>query len=629
MGYSNLRIGGLASGIDIDQIISDLMKVERTRVDKLYQQKQLLEWQKEDYRNVNLKLKSLYDFVFNMKLQGTYLKYKTTVTLSSGQPADTYFTASAGASAIPGEYTVSVENLAESAKLESGSSISKPIVGGTISFPIEVTSNKNKFIMLVDGVEKTIEIEAKTYNNIEELKAALQTAINNAFGEGKISVSNGQNSNLIIAPAENYDKSITITLKSYPNSENDILSALGFSDGATYKQIDPSKSIADQRRYFANDPFGGNDALSEFKFTITASGKSKTFTFKTTDSLNYILSAISSDSEINVTAYYDPITDKVVFKTKDTGASASIKIVNEPGYGNLFGSGGAFNINSDVEVYGSNAKVVIKGITIEKSTNTFTISGITFNLKKEMAPGESATLKVERDIDGVVDTIKKFVELYNETIDYINKELSEQRYRDYLPLTDEQKKEMKEDEIKLWEERARSGLLRSDQLVMSIRDKMREILYTPVKGLPAEFDSLLDIGIKTGSYYEKGKLYLDEAKLREALSKDLDAVMRLFTNAGDSSTGKGIAVSLYDVLKAGIKSITDKAGGGDFEVFDNSLLARRIREVDDRIKIMEEKLKEIEDRYWRQFTEMEKAISAMNQQSMWLASQLGLYSSNS
>ncbi|KXG78775.1 Flagellar hook-associated protein 2 [Fervidicola ferrireducens] len=526
MAYSNLRIGGLASGIDIDQIISDLMKVERTKVDKLYQQKKILEWQKEDYRNINLKLKSLYDFVFNMKLQGTYLKYKTTGTLSSGQSADTYFTASAGASAIPGEYKVSVVSLAESAKLESGSPIS-----------------------------------------------------------------------------------------------------------VTYKQIDPSKSIKDQRDYFANDPFGGNDTLSEFKFTITANGKSKTFIFKTTDSLNYILSTISSDSTINVSAYYDPITDKVVFKTKDTGASTSISIINENGGGNLFGETGAFKISGSGT--GKNAVVKISDIdgtneiTIEKTSNTFTIGGITFNLRKEMAPGESAILKVERDIDGVVDTIKKFVELYNETIDYINKELSEQRYRDYLPLTEEQKKEMKEDEIKLWEEKARSGLLRSDQLVMSIRDKMREILYTPVKGLPAEFDSLLDIGIKTGSYYEKGKLYLDEAKLREALSKDPEAVMRLFTNAGDSSTGKGIAVSLYDVLKAGIKSITDKAGGGDFEVFDNSFLARRIREVDDKIKVMEEKLKEIEDRYWRQFTEMEKAIAAMNQQSMWLANQLGLYSSNS
>lgn len=617
MVSSNLRIGGLVSGIDIDQIVSDLMKVERTRVDKLYQQKQLLTWQKEDYRNVNLKLKSLYDFVFKMRLQGTYLKYKTIGTLASGLSADSFFTATAGASAVAGEYTVSVRELAESAELKSAGSLSG-LRGEAITGPVSV----EPFIMVVDGVEKIVEIEANSYN-IGELKEALQYAIDTAFGPGKISV-NVQNSSLVIAPAESYDKSVTIVLK---ESSPGLLSALGFSDGATYRQIDPSKSIAQLRANFANDPFGGNNDLTEFKFTVTANGVSKTFTFSVDESLNSILSKISADKDLNVSAYYDPITDKIVFKTRNTGASASISIVSEEGGGNLFGENGAFKISGSAS--GKNAVVVINGITMEKSSNTFTVNGITFTLKKAMGEGESATLNVERDIDSVVETIKTFVELYNETIEYINSKLTEQRYRDYPPLTDEQKKEMTEDEIEKWEKMARSGLLRSDQLLISIRDRMRQILYTPVNGLPAEYDSLLDIGIKSGAYYEKGKLYLDEEKLREALNQDLEAVMKLFTNQGSDSTGSGVAVSLYDALKNGIKSITDKAGGGDFEVFDNSLLARRIREIDERIDTMEEKLREIEERYWKQFTQMEKYISAMNQQSLWLASQFGLYGSGS
>jgi flagellar hook-associated protein 2 len=53
MMYGPMRIGGLASGMDIDQIVSDLMRAERMRVDKLYQQKQVMEWQKADYREIN------------------------------------------------------------------------------------------------------------------------------------------------------------------------------------------------------------------------------------------------------------------------------------------------------------------------------------------------------------------------------------------------------------------------------------------------------------------------------------------------------------------------------------------------------------------------------------------------
>ncbi|TYP58582.1 flagellar filament capping protein FliD [Thermosediminibacter litoriperuensis] len=630
MPYSTLRIGGLASGIDIDQIVSDLMKVERMRVDKLYQQRQILEWQKQDYRDINLKLKALYDNVFNMKLQGTYLKYKVTGTLSSGASSDVYFTATAGSTAVAGEYTVNVKSLATNAQITSSDSITKELTGTSISFPVTVDSTKNKFQMVVDGVEKTISIAENTYNDVTSLAAAIQNAVDNAFGSGKILVGTKSDS-ITFAPAPNYNHDITITLKNYSHPDENILGTLGFSDDATYTEIDPTQSIADQRDLFKNDPFGGDGSLSEFKFTIYNGDKSETFTFKTTDSISYILSKISSSENIRVTAYYDSLTDKVVFKSKDTGANASIKIENLAG--NLFGDGstpGAFNIDSGESATGTNSTIVINGITVENQSNSFTLNGIQFTLKQAMPETETATLRIESDIDGVVESIKNFINLYNDTIDAINKKLSEERYRDYPPLTDAQKKEMKEDEIKLWEEKAKSGLLRSDPLLSSIVNKMRQTLYTPVSGLPAEIDSLYDIGITTGTYIEKGKLHLDENKLRQALSKDLNAVMRLFTNTNETDSDQnGIAVKLYDILKSGMKSITDKAGGGDFEIFDNSLLARQIREIDERIDSVEEQLKRIEDRYWRQFTEMEKAISAMNQQSLWLASQMGLYGSQS
>jgi flagellar hook-associated protein 2 len=75
--YGPMRIGGLASGMDIDQIVSDLMRVERMKVDKLYQQKQVMEWQKADYREINLKLRSLYNTSFDMKLSKLIFKVQS------------------------------------------------------------------------------------------------------------------------------------------------------------------------------------------------------------------------------------------------------------------------------------------------------------------------------------------------------------------------------------------------------------------------------------------------------------------------------------------------------------------------------------------------------------------------
>jgi len=73
---SGLRIGGLASGIDTDSIIKDLMKAQRIPVDKLKQNKQVFQWQQEGYREINNSLRAFRDKVFNMKLQATYLAKK-------------------------------------------------------------------------------------------------------------------------------------------------------------------------------------------------------------------------------------------------------------------------------------------------------------------------------------------------------------------------------------------------------------------------------------------------------------------------------------------------------------------------------------------------------------------------
>ena len=62
---STMRISGLASGMDIDKLVSDLMKAERMPLDKLKQKKQILEWQRDDYRSMNTLLQDLDSYIFN------------------------------------------------------------------------------------------------------------------------------------------------------------------------------------------------------------------------------------------------------------------------------------------------------------------------------------------------------------------------------------------------------------------------------------------------------------------------------------------------------------------------------------------------------------------------------------
>ncbi len=58
-GISGIRFGGIASGLDTESIVRQLMQVERMKVDRYAQKKQTLEWKRDDYRDINTKLLAL------------------------------------------------------------------------------------------------------------------------------------------------------------------------------------------------------------------------------------------------------------------------------------------------------------------------------------------------------------------------------------------------------------------------------------------------------------------------------------------------------------------------------------------------------------------------------------------
>lgn len=61
---TDLRITGLMSGIDTESMIESLMKAERTKVDTVKQDRQLVVWRKEMYNNLN---KEFANFIINTR----------------------------------------------------------------------------------------------------------------------------------------------------------------------------------------------------------------------------------------------------------------------------------------------------------------------------------------------------------------------------------------------------------------------------------------------------------------------------------------------------------------------------------------------------------------------------------
>jgi flagellar capping protein FliD len=222
----------------------------------------------------------------------------------------------------------------------------------------------------------------------------------------------------------------------------------------------------------------------------------------------------------------------------------------------------------------------------------------------------------------VSETITKFVEDYNKLIDKIYSLTTEKgEYRNYSPLTDAQKKDMKESEIELWEKKAKTGLVRSDTNLVSLVTELRQSLLLQSDSTL----SLSEMGLSSGSYSDRGKLSIDTTKLNEALETRMDEVQDLFTNKEN-----GLAVKFNSILAKNVQTSISNPGrlvlvagvANTSSDIKNSLFDR-IKTIESTITNLQRIYDSQKERYWKQFSNLETAMSKLNSQSSWLTQQLG------
>ncbi|AHM55649.1 flagellar hook-associated protein 2 [Peptoclostridium acidaminophilum DSM 3953] len=543
---STIRFGGIASGLDTESMVKELMKAERAKVDKLQQNKQTKTWVQEAYNDMN---KSFANFILDSKkalgLTSTTSTGSTFTTSyssltwvkSASSSNESTFTATATTSAVSGTHNIEVKQLAT-------------------------------------GVNKA-SIKDIVARNVE-LGGALTD--------------------------------VTSTTE---------LSELGIADG-----------------------------------TLTFDGAAEAISYVSTDTIATLVGKINAlkdadGNALGIKATFDETSNRLFLSTTAMGSNAQIKITDDGG-GLFTGPASKFatdlDLNSELYV-GQDAEINFDGAEgIKYSSNQFTINGITIDLKAAQ-PGVTNTIKVDTNIDGIIEKVKAFVDSYNTLVDSVNTKLGEKKYRDYQPLTDEQKEAMDEDTRKLWEEKAKSGLLRNDSTLQRTLQTIRSSLYEKVEGVSGAFSSMFEIGITTGSYTDKGKLEIDETKLREKIMQDPDGVMELLfktSSSSDEETKKsetGIVNRIYDNMVEGMKDVIDKAGAGDNATLyrkvqsnimiefvvkgSKSLIDEDLLSIAKRIDTENDRLSNVEDRYWKRFTALEKAMQQMNSQSTWLSQQLG------
>lgn len=265
-------------------------------------------------------------------------------------------------------------------------------------------------------------------------------------------------------------------------------------------------------------------------------------------------------------------------------------------------------------VKSSDSEIVLDGATLSSNSNEFSVNGLSISLKNVTAEGQSVTLNTTTDIDAVYNMVKDFVKKYNEVLEELNEKYNAKSAKGYDPLTDEQKEVMTEDQIEKWETKIKDALLRRDDTVNGIIMVMRSSLLTSTKVDGVAY-SLSSFGIMTSSdYTEKGKLHIfgdpdDETystetnKLKEAIESNPDAVMKTLADAGQA---------LYEALT---KKMERTSLSSALTFYNDKKMDSEQTAYKKQIKEMETKLTDLEDRYYKKFTAMEKAMTQMQSQT--------------
>lgn len=519
---AGIRLSGLASGIDTETMIKQLMQAERAPVDRLSQKKQTMTWQRDAYREMNRGLLDLRSAASDMLLSKNYLSK----TVTSSNPSVVTVTASAGAPA--GSVTIdSVDKLASASSLT--------ISQGTAKLTSK-TQLKDSQLVGIDSTTKKINLELQTYA---------------ADGSGT------------------------------PNKVT--------------LQLDETATIDD------------------------------------------LVTQINSSKELGLSAVFNELTGKLVLSRQATGKLSE-------GEGIVWIDKNASALTTPptrVVKDGNNASYTMGGTQLEQTSNTFVQNGLTVTLND--VTDKQVTLTTNLDTQANFDSIKKFVDKYNDMVDKMNKKVREEKYRDYQPLTDAQRKELSEDEVKKWEEKAMSGVLKNDSYLRDGMNDFRSTLsakidtgYTiPSASGPVTLSSLSQIGItSTSDFRDGGKIKLDEAKLKEMLEKHPDGVYRLFTadapakikqNDGteiDNPNGLSGFARQIQTFTTNLRDKISNVAGRDGSVATTYRLGKSLADIDKSMLSWEDKLKRKEDSYYRRFAAMEQAMNQANSQSATLTNYL-------
>lgn len=676
-----MRITGLATGLDMDEIIKNSMKPYRIKVDQMTQKRDVVEIKQKLYRDIMSDATKFYDKYFDITKSDSLLlssNYKSVSFTSSSDSVKV----TAGSDAKVGNYTVTGSaataakaTITDTNQIKDGGKIvvngkeftlkgettkerEKDLNNKLKEAGINVTARFSDFAGTDSGNQSGLILESTVLGKNGTFTIGGTTGtIGTSLTEGKdataiaeFTMQDMKDSKKITVGGKDIDltdvfKDDTLTDSNRIDSINEKLKAENIKlsiNGSNKITVTSTNTDMDTKMPSVSANGRGLDSSTiklgtkaEMKIekseissssTIVINGKAiKLPTTGTDEEKEKYLNDIFEKNSLKIEAEVDSTGIKIKATSAGSNSNFELKSLS----GGTVGSGGTDSTIKIVDDKGGVYKP-------DGTANTVTLDGVTFTFSGNIPTDAPVKITGKNDITETKDKLVNFINDYNTLIEKLNTLTSTKHDKSYTPLTADQKKEMSETEIKLWNERVEKGQLYKDSTLTSITNSLKSTMRTVMEGSGLNLEK---IGINPSKDYsgnKNGTFNIDESKLTKALEDDIEGVMNLFIGKpeeGDKTTPEytsktGILHQLKDTLykefKTSSSTLSNKVGLEGTSTFSNNELTKSISDYENKIKDMEKDFTRREQALYSKYATLEKMMNNLNAQQSNLMSQLGM-----
>ena len=496
MALGTITSLGVGSGLDLQNMLDKLKKIDETTIDLQKADEDKLKTKVTEFDTLNAKLVQMKSSALDLSLKSNFME--RSVSMSDQDVAD----ASVKSGSETASYSVNIKRLASKSSWQSQgvekqdtpmyAAPSTSITSATD--PAVTTDTALAFTMGSGDDQKSIALNIQAGSSLEDIAKAINTDTQNISSSGTTYV--------------------TATVKTGENGSYIRLAATE-DDGNANKQILVSQ---------------GPDFIAP----------DLTFSYKTGTTGNSVYVSVPPDSS------YQDVVSIINDQKSNSGITAALiddgtgdtpwhltLTANSTGEDHRIFLDGLNNITTMTEMQGAggaslNSSFTLDGYEYQRQSNEGiddVILGVTLNLKKI---GETE-LSVSSSSDNIKEKITNLVDTYNDFIKEVKDKSS------YSSDTNEE-----------------NGILADNYSVKSLGSDLANLLGTTVKTKDAEITSLFDLGMEIN---KDGTISLDTKVLDQALASSFDDVKNLFI--GDSDNGiKGLG----DILNDKLRDMTSSSG---------------------------------------------------------------------